>query len=64
MNHPVNNSANQRRAIISALGAGALANALAAFAQQAPKPADKIWRVGYLGTRTRPASIDADFAGT
>ena len=60
MNHPV----NQRRTLITALGAGALGQvmALPAIAQAQGKPAEKIWRVGYLGTRTRPASIDADFA--
>ena len=59
----MNLPANKRRQTIAALGAGALANALPAFAQQPPKPPEKIWRVGYLGTRTRPASIDGDFVG-
>ena len=56
---------NTRRRNFAALGAGALTQvvALPAIAQALGKPAEKIWRVGYLGTRTRPASIDADFAG-
>ena len=54
---------NRRRKTLFALGAGALANALPAFAQQPAKPADKIWRVGFLAPRARPASMDADFLG-
>ena len=54
---------NRRRKTLFALGAGALANALPAFAQQPAKPAEKIWRVGFLAPRARPASMDADFLG-
>ncbi len=50
---------NARRTLIAAAGAGALAHGLPAFAQQA----GKVWRIGYLAPRARPASIDADFLG-
>ena len=61
MKHPM----NQRRNLITALGAGALTQvaALPAIAQALSKPAEKIWRVGYLLPRGRPASIDAHFIG-
>ena len=52
-----------RRQTLAALGAGALANALPAFAQQQPKPGEKLWRVGFLSPRGRPASFDTDFIG-
>ena len=45
-----------RRQVVIALGAGALAAPFASFAQQAPK----VWRIGFLVARSRPASIDSD----
>ena len=39
---------NRRRKTLAALGAGLLARALPAFAQQVPKPSEKVWRVGIL----------------
>jgi len=39
---------NNRRKLVIALGAGALAAPLATFAQQK----DKVWRIGFLGTAT------------
>ena len=54
---------NRRRETLAALGAGLLAHASPAFAQQAPKPSEKLWRVGFLAPRGRPASLDADFIG-
>ena len=53
---------NHRRKLLAALSTGALAVPFGVFAQPA-KPADKIWRVGFLGPRNRPASMDADFIG-
>ena len=53
---------NYRRKLIITLGTGALAAPFGAFAQQAKAP-DKIWRVGFLAPRARPASMDADFLG-
>ena len=50
---------NKRRKIIFALGASALALPLSLLAQ----PATKVWRVGFLSPRTRPASLDADIFG-
>jgi putative tryptophan/tyrosine transport system substrate-binding protein len=50
---------NNRRKLLIALGAGAVAAPLASFAQ----PPGKVWRVGFLQTRGRPASIEADFIG-
>ena len=47
---------NNRRKLIIALGATALASPLSPFAQ----PATKVWRVGFLSLRTRPVSLDAD----
>ena len=41
------------------LGAGALAAPLGAFAQ----PQNKIWRVGFLRSTSRPASLDSDPIG-
>lgn len=54
---------NRRRETIAALGAGLLAGVLPAFAQQAPTPAGKIWRVGFLVPRHRSASMDTEFNG-
>jgi putative ABC transport system substrate-binding protein len=50
---------NNRRKILIALGAGALAAPLGSFAQQP----GKIWRVGFLAQRVRPASLDSDMYG-
>jgi putative ABC transport system substrate-binding protein len=50
---------NNRRKLVIALGAGALAAPLASFAQ----PQGKVWRVGFLSPNSRPASIEADFQG-
>ena len=49
---------NNRRKLLVVLGAGALAP-FASFAQQQ----GKVWRVGFLSARNRPASIDADDFG-
>ncbi len=54
---------NRRRETIAALGAGLLAGALPAFAQQASTPSGKIWRVGFLLPRPRPVLIDTEFIG-
>ena len=48
---------NNRRKIIIALGAGALAAPLYSFAQQQ----GKVWRVGFLLLFSRPASIESHF---
>ena len=48
-----------RRQLLLVLGAGALAVPLASFAQQQAK----IWRVGFLSARRRPASLDTDYYG-
>jgi len=50
---------NHRRKLMIALGAGALAAPLAAYAQ--PKP--RVWRVGFLAQRSRPAALDPDIYG-
>jgi putative ABC transport system substrate-binding protein len=50
---------NNRRKILIALGAGALAAPLGSFAQQP----GKVWRVGFLAQRVRPASLDSDMYG-
>jgi putative ABC transport system substrate-binding protein len=50
---------NNRRKLIVALGAGALAVPFGSFAQ----PKGKVWRVGVLVPRARPASLDADVFG-
>lgn len=50
---------NNRRKFLFALGAGALAAPLSSFAQQQ----GKVWRVGFLAHRSRPASLDSDFYG-
>lgn len=44
---------NQRRNILLAVGAGALANALGARAQQSAKPPAKLWRVGFIWGSSR-----------
>ena len=49
-----------RRQVVIALGAGALAAPFASFAQQAPK----VWRIGFLVGRSRPASLDTDVLGS
>ncbi len=50
---------NNRRKLIVALGASALAAPLRAFAQQQ----GKVWRIGFLAPRSRPASLDSDIFG-
>ena len=50
---------NNRRKLIVALGAAALASPLSSLAQ----PATKVWRVGFLSPRLRPTSLDADIYG-
>jgi putative tryptophan/tyrosine transport system substrate-binding protein len=50
---------NNRRKLIVAFGAGALTAAFGSLAQQQ----GKVWRVGFLGPRSRPASLEADFYG-
>jgi putative ABC transport system substrate-binding protein len=47
---------NNRRKLIVALGAGALAAPFASFAQQS----GKVWRVGFLTARRRPISLDSE----
>jgi putative ABC transport system substrate-binding protein len=46
---------NNRRKLLVALGAGALAAPLSSFAQQQ----GKVWRIGYLSQNVRPASLDS-----
>jgi putative ABC transport system substrate-binding protein len=48
---------NNRRKLLLALGAAALASPLTPRAQ----PQSKIWRVGYLGPSTRPGNLESDF---
>jgi putative ABC transport system substrate-binding protein len=50
---------NNRRKLVIALGAGALAGPFGSFAQQQ----GKVWRVGFLTASSRPASLDSDFYG-
>jgi putative ABC transport system substrate-binding protein len=50
---------NNRRKLLVALGAGALAAPFSSFAQQQ----GKVWRVGFLAQRSRPASLDSDIYG-
>jgi putative tryptophan/tyrosine transport system substrate-binding protein len=50
---------NNRRKLVIALGAGALAVPFGSFAQQQRK----VWRVGFIVPRRRPDSMDADFYG-
>ncbi len=47
---------NNRRKLIIALGAGALAAPFGSFAQQQ----GKVWRVGILSPRSRPDSLESD----
>jgi putative ABC transport system substrate-binding protein len=47
-----------RRKLIVALGAGALAAPFGSFAQR-----DKVWRVGFLSARSRPDFLDSDMYG-
>ena len=48
---------NNRRKLLVALGAGALAAPFASFAQQQ----GKVWRVGFLVSGSRPANLDSHF---
>ena len=50
---------NKRRKLLLALGAAALGSPLTLHAQ----PATKVWRVGFLGYRSRPDSLDSSFYG-
>jgi len=50
---------NNRRKLIAGLGGVLLAGPVTAFAQ----PKGKVWRVGILVTRNRPASLDSDAFG-
>jgi len=50
---------NNRRKLVIAIGAGALAGPLRSFAQQQ----SKIWRVGVLSARRSPASLELDYYG-
>jgi len=50
---------NSRRKLLVAFGASVLAAPLLSFAQQP----GKVWRVGFLTARSRPASLDADIFG-
>ena len=50
---------NTRRKLIIALGTSALAAPFGPFAQQQ----GKVWRVGFLSGRSRPASLDSDIFG-
>jgi ABC-type uncharacterized transport system substrate-binding protein len=48
-----------RRKLLVALGVSVLATSLVSFAQQQ----GKIWRIGFLSQRPRPASLDSDIFG-
>jgi putative ABC transport system substrate-binding protein len=50
---------NKRRKLIVALGAGALTAPFGSFGQQP----GKVWRVGFLAPRSRPASLGLDIYG-
>ena len=50
---------NIRRSLLLALGAALLSAPVGAVAQQA----GKVWRVGFLSPRRRPASLDSDYYG-
>jgi putative tryptophan/tyrosine transport system substrate-binding protein len=50
---------SNRRKLVIALGAGALAAPFGSFAQ----PQRKIWRIGFLSPRRRPTSLDSDYYG-
>ena len=49
---------NKRRRLVIAIGAGAVTAPLHSFAQQG-----KVWRVGILTSRNRPASLDSESFG-
>src|SRR6478609_6226226 len=46
---------NNRRKLVFALGAGAMASPFESFAQQQ----GKVWRVGFLSSNTRPDALDS-----
>jgi putative ABC transport system substrate-binding protein len=50
---------NARRSLVLALGAACLVAPLDPFAQQQAK----VWRIGFLSPRRRPASLDSDYYG-
>jgi len=50
---------NNRRKMVIALGASAFVAPFGSFAQQQ----GKVWRVGFLATRSRPISLDSDAFG-
>jgi putative ABC transport system substrate-binding protein len=50
---------NNRRKLLAALGASALAAPFGALAQQQ----GKVWRIGFLAVRRRPVSLDTDLYG-
>src|SRR6188768_2004424 len=50
---------SNRRNLIVALGASALLVPFGSFAQQQ----GKVWRVGFIGHRSRPDSLDSDIYG-
>jgi putative ABC transport system substrate-binding protein len=50
---------NNRRKLVIALGMGALSSPFTLHAQ----PQTKVWRIGFLALRGRPASLDADSFG-
>jgi putative ABC transport system substrate-binding protein len=50
---------NNRRKLVVALGASVIAAPLSSFAQQQ----GKVWRVGFLVSRSRPDSLDSDVYG-
>src|ERR1035437_1759583 len=50
---------NNRRKLIVALGAGVFMVPFGTFAQQQ----GKVWRIGFLSPRSRPASFDSDAFG-
>ena len=52
-----------RRLLLCAIGTGAFANTLDAFAQAAGAASGKIWRVGFLSLGPRPASLESNFLG-
>ncbi len=50
---------NARRSLVLTLGAALLVAPLGSFAQQQ----GKVWRIGFLSSRRRPASLDSDYYG-
>lgn len=50
---------NNRRKLLVALGASALAAPFDSFAQQP----GKVWRVGFMHLGTRPESLESHFLG-